>query len=68
MKFNLKFRRYKNGEDRIIKRFAFLPKICSSNFGSHAKIEVRWMELVYIKQRFNPTWLGSSWKDSVFVP
>ena len=51
----------KPGDTRVVKRFAFFP-ICING-------EVRWLEMVSIRQRF---WIGSVtgnhyWDDMYFV-
>ena len=44
------------GDDRIVKRFAFLP---ITLYG-----EVRWLEIVYLKQAYSPI---AGWIDIDFV-
>lgn len=52
----MRWKRPPRWEDRIVKRFAFLP--------IEIKGEVRWLETVYLKQTYHPV---VGWMNLAFV-
>lgn len=57
MRFNVK--RYKDGQTRVKTFFAWLPVYTEDG-------EVRWLEKVSVKQKFNYDWLdGQHWFSNI---
>ena len=61
-----KKRRWNDGDWRIVKRFAFLPVTCRKYWDDRVDIETRWLQTVYIFQKFTASWHEWWWKNKYF--
>ncbi len=66
MFFLKKKRLYRNGDLRVVKRFAWYPRICREHWDNRVDSTVRWLQTVYIRQEYIVVWEGS-WKNIEFV-
>lgn len=69
----MRFRCQTRGDERIVRRFALFPVRLPSNYSLDGDNvvrveEVRWLEVVYIRQRWTYGIFGMDWENDEFVP
>lgn len=69
----MKFRCKARGDERIVRRFALFPVRLPSGYSwvgdNVVRVEeVRWLEVVYIRQLWTEGLFGMSWENDEFVP
>lgn len=57
---------YRHHEYRVVKRFAWLPIICSQHWDNRVDSQVIWMKTVYVLQQFHSSY-DSWWINKEFV-
>jgi hypothetical protein len=57
---------WKDGDVRIIKRFALFPITCRKHWDDRIDIETRWLQTVYVAQQLKQLWDEWWWTNKYF--
>jgi len=60
-------KKWRKGEKRIVKVFAFLPIICEESWDDRVEKEVRWLQTVYVLRERENSWDESWWMNISFA-
>ncbi len=61
---------YREHEDRVVKRFAWLPITCRQSWDSRVDSQTVWLRTVYVRQEYHPLWAlwgETLWNNKEFV-
>ncbi len=58
---------WRQREQRIVKKFAWLPIKCRKDYDSHSEEEIRWWQIVYVVQEYEQSWNYSDWTNIKFA-
>jgi len=58
---------WRKNDSRIVKRFAWLPIVCSNKYDNRVEKDTRWLQTVYIKIRRWASCGESGWLNVEFV-